>query len=255
MICVGITGQSGFVGTHLYNYLMNDALSFKCIPFKDSFFEDEHKLCCFVRQCDVIVHLAAMMRSSIEGEVYATNMRLVYRLIQAMEKEGVAPAIIFSSSIQEGNDSEYGKCKREARLLLHEWTKNHNTGFAGVLFPNLFGPGARPNSHSFIATFCYKLTHDDEPQLLVDNNVPIKYIKNLIGEISSLIKNVNSGKRIEKLEFQPDYIIKVSEVLSILKRYKNDISVDKCIPTLNSAMEHDLFETFLSYMDCPHADC
>ena len=251
MISVGITGQSGFVGTHLYNYLQDKSSFFKCIPFEDSFFEDEKKLQSFVKKCDVIVHLAAMMRSPIEGEVYATNMRLVHKLIQAMEVENISPAIIFSSSIQEGNGSEYGRCKYEARLLLHDWTSKHNVGFAGVLFPNLFGPGAKPNSHSFVATFCYKLNHNEEPQILVDNIVPLKYIKNLLSDLSSLIQDVNNGKSVEKIEFKPDYSLRVSDVLSILKRFKQNILIDP-FPSINSAMERDLFETFTSYIENNH---
>ena len=154
MISVGITGQSGFVGTHLYEALGQQPEKFKRIPFEDAFFEDESKLRAFVKQCNVIVHLAAMMRSPIEGEVYKVNMCLVNQLIDAMNAEKVNPCVLFSSSIQEGNGSEYGRCKQEGREMLENWAKEHKTGYVGLVFPNLFGPGARPNSHSFIATFC-----------------------------------------------------------------------------------------------------
>ena len=62
MIRVGITGQPGFVGTHLYNELGLFPDEFLRIPFEDSYFQSEDKLRSFVRECDVIVHLAAMNR-------------------------------------------------------------------------------------------------------------------------------------------------------------------------------------------------
>lgn len=219
MIRVGITGQPGFVGTHLYEALGEHPDTFKRNPFEDAFFEDESKLRAFVKQCDVIVHLAAMMRSPIEGEVYTVNMRLVHQLVDAMEAEKVAPCLLFSSSIQEGNGSEYGRCKQEGRELLEQWAKGHNTGFVGLVFPNLFGPGARPNSHSFIATFCYKLTHGETPQVLVDNTVPLKYIGNLRIELLEIIKEVFNKRDIRTIQFEPEYALKVTDVLSRLNGF------------------------------------
>jgi UDP-2-acetamido-2,6-beta-L-arabino-hexul-4-ose reductase len=240
MISVGITGQPGFVGTHLFEALGQHPDKFRRIPFEDAFFEDESKLRAFVKQCDVIVHLAAMMRSPIEGEVYKVNMRLVHQLVDAMEVEKVAPCILFSSSIQEGNGSEYGRCKQEGRELLENWAKAHNTGFVGLVFPNLFGPGARPNSHSFIATFCYKLTHGETPQVLVDNTVPLKYIVNLKRELLEIIEDVAIKKDIRTIQFEPEYALKVTDVLSRLKGFLNGREPKDEADTA-------LYETLISY--------
>lgn len=240
MISVGITGQPGFVGTHLFEALGQHPDKFRRIPFEDAFFDDESKLRAFVKQCDVIVHLAAMMRSPIEGEVYKVNMRLVHQLIDAMEAESVAPCLLFSSSIQEGNGSEYGRCKQEGRELLENWAKAHDTGFVGLVFPNIFGPGARPNSHSFIATFCYKLTHGEEPQVLVDNTVPLKYIGNLKEELLAIISDVAEKKNISTVKFEPEYALKVTDVLRRLKGFVNGSQpVDEA--------DHALYETLISY--------
>ena len=61
MIKVGITGQPGFVGTHLYN-LLGITEDIERVPFEDAFFDSEEKMESFVSQCDAIVHLAAMNR-------------------------------------------------------------------------------------------------------------------------------------------------------------------------------------------------
>lgn len=240
MIRVGITGQPGFVGSHLFIALGDYPQTFERIPFEDAFFEDDGKLRAFVRQCDVIVHLAAMMRSPIEGEVYRVNMKLVHQLIEAMNAENVNPCILFSSSIQEGNGSEYGRCKQEGRELLEKWAKEHQTGFVGMLFPNLFGPGARPNSHSFIATFCYKLTHEEIPQVLVDNTVPLKYVGNLEKELLAIIKDIADTKDIRTIVFPPEFEMKVTEVLGVLEGFKSGNRPE-------GAIEETLFETFESY--------
>ena len=243
MIRVGITGQPGFVGTHLFKALGEQPDTFQRIPFEDAFFEDDAKLRAFVRQCDVIVHLAAMMRSPIEGEVYRVNMRLTNQLIDAMNAENVSPAILFSSSIQEGNGSEYACCKEDSRRLLSKWAKEHHTGFIGMLFPNLYGPNARPNSHSFIATFCYKLNHDEEPQILVDNKVQLKYVKDLMAIILGYIEEAHKECSNYTVEIKPDVEIKVSDVLEKLWAFK---SGSYNLLTL-SDFDKNLLETYKSY--------
>jgi UDP-2-acetamido-2,6-beta-L-arabino-hexul-4-ose reductase len=240
MISVGITGQPGFVGTHLFEALGQFPEKFRRVPFEDAFFEDESKLRAFVKQCDVIVHLAAMMRSPIEGEVYKVNMRLVHQLVNAMDSENVSPCILFSSSIQEGNGSEYGRCKQEGREMLEKWAKEHNTGFVGMVFPNLFGPGARPNSHSFIATFCYKLTHGETPQVIVDNTVPLKYIGNLKHELLSIIENSVRDKDTRTILFSPEFSLKVTDVLHRLVGFMEGVQ------PIDDA-DYALYETLISY--------
>lgn len=246
MIKIGITGQSGFVGTHLYNALSVRKDKYLCVPFEDAYFQDDNVLRDFVKQCDVIVHLAAMMRSPKEGEVYEINMRLVHQLIEAMDAENVSPSIFFSSSIQEGNGSEYGRCKQEGRELLMNWAIQHNTGFGGMLFPNLFGPGARPYSHSFIATFCYQLTHGETPNVLVDNTVRLKYINNLVEEVKVLIDLVVMGKGKLTCSFEPDFSMKVTEVLRLLESFKDSYSKNET-PIVKTQSEQYLLDTFNSY--------
>ena len=58
MIKVGITGQDGFVGKHLYHTLGLYPDEFLRVEFQRDFFENDNKLDAFVSQCDVIVHLA-----------------------------------------------------------------------------------------------------------------------------------------------------------------------------------------------------
>ena len=55
MLKIGISGQPGFMGTHLYNFLgLEDDI--ERIPFEDTFFDDETSLRNFVKDCDVIFH-------------------------------------------------------------------------------------------------------------------------------------------------------------------------------------------------------
>lgn len=251
MIRVGITGQSGFVGTHLYNELGLFPDEFLRIPFEDNYFHSEGKLRSFVRDCDVIVHLAAMNRHPDVRVLYDTNIRLVSQLISAMEVEMVTPHVLFSSSTQEERDNDYGRSKREGRNLLEEWAGRNHASFTGMVVPNVYGPFGRPNYNSFIATFCHKLTHGESPEVLQDSEVNLIYVGKLCKHIIGKIREVaSSDTPVIKCDAVPyDFEKKVTEILGLLNNYKSLYFDQGIIPVLKDENEVNLFNTFCGYID------
>ena len=157
MLNIGITGQSGFIGTHLFNKLMLYQNRFSIIPFRDEYFESTLGLERFVSECDVIIHLAALNRHADAEVLYKTNLKLIQSLISALETTKSKPHVIFSSSIQEEVDNKYGASKKAGRQLLSEWARQQNANFSGLLLPNVFGPFGAPFYNSVVASFCFQL--------------------------------------------------------------------------------------------------
>ena len=251
-IKIGITGQPGFVGTHLYNYLgLHEGV--ERVPFKDEFFDSKKALRDFVKQCDAIVHLAAMNRHPDPQVIYDTNILLVKKLINACEATGSTPHILFSSSTQEEKDNLYGKSKYEGRKLLESWAMKNNAHFTGFIIPNVFGPFGKPYYNSFIATFCYQLTHDEQPKIDVDGSVKLIYVGELVREIYDHI--VLMSKEEKGLTIVDEVIIehtserKVSETLALLNSFKQNYLEKGIIPDLDNAFEGNLFNTFVTYID------
>ncbi len=251
MIKIGITGQAGFVGTHLYNMAGLYPEQIERIPFEDAFFEDWDRLNGFVRQCDVIIHLAAMNRYPDPQVLYETNLRLVQQLITAMETEKVTPYVLFSSSTQEEGDNEYGRSKREGRALLKEWAERNGASFTGMVVPNVYGPFGRPGYNSFIATFCHKLTHGEQPEVLVDSNVRLIYVGSLCEYIFEKIfrKAQHVEPVVERTEIPHDFEKKVTDILALLENYKTLYFDQGIIPKLKDQNEVNLFNTFRCYID------
>lgn len=251
MIRVGITGQPGFVGTHLYNELGLFPDEFLRIPFEDSYFQSGDELRSFVRECDVIVHLAAMNRHPDACVLYETNIRLVSQLISAMEAEKVTPYVLFSSSTQEERDNEYGRSKREGRSLLEEWAGRNHASFTGMVVPNVYGPFGRPNYNSFIATFCHKLAHGETPEVLQDSEVNLIYVGNLCKHIIGKIREVASSDApiIERDAVPYDFEKKVTKILDLLENFKSLYFDQGIIPVLKDKNEVNLFNTFCGYID------
>ena len=177
---VGITGQKGFIGSHLYNTLQFYPNEFERVPFEDAYFENEDTLAQFVAQCDVIVHLAAVNRHESEQVLYDTNVALTQKLIIALKKTESKAHVFISSSTQEERENLYGKSKRVARELLNDWAKNCGGKATGLIIPNVFGAFGKPFYNSFIATFCYQLTHGQTPTIATDAEVHLIYVQELV---------------------------------------------------------------------------
>lgn len=255
MIKVGITGQSGFIGTHLYNTIGLYPDRFQLIPFDDGYFENPAQLESFVKSCDAIVHLAAMNRHNDPEVIYQTNINLCQKLISACEATGSKPHIIFSSSTQEERDNLYGKSKREGRLLFEDWARRNNASFSGFIIPNVFGPFGRPYYNSVVATFCHQLTHNEEPRIDVDGELKLIYVSELVEVFIERIlfhrvsQCTNTGLHCETVQIPHTATIKVSVLLAKLNEFKANYFDKGIFPNLTDPFERNLFNTFVCYID------
>ena len=256
MIKVGITGQSGFVGTHLYNTLGLYPKKFERIPFKDAYFHQENKLNEFVQNCDAVVHLAAMNRHNNPEVIYQTNIDLIKQLVSACEITNSTPHILFSSSTQEELDNLYGKSKKEGRKLLEQWANRNSALFSGFIIPNVFGPFGNPYYNSVIATFCHQLTHKQQPKIEIDSDVKLIFVsqlvKHFINRIELIQTNHSNDSVIEEITVPHTIKLKVSNLLKTLESFKLDYFEKGEIPSLDTSFKRDLFATFLTFID--HAD-
>lgn len=241
---VGITGQSGFIGTHLYNFL---GLQKKIdrIDFKDEYFLSEEALDCFVSQCDVIVHLAALNRHNDPQVIYDTNVGLVKKLIDSLNRTNSKAHVLMSSSTQETKENLYGKSKRIGRELFIKWAKDSKGNFTGLVIPNVFGPFGNPNYNSFIATFSHRIINNEKPEIQVDADINLIYVQDLVKRIYEIIINKDYS---EKLFIDHIATAKVSDVLDKLYEYKKMYVDDGIFPELKNYFDVCLFNTFRSYL-------
>lgn len=243
---IGITGQNGFVGKHLYNTLGLFTEEFQRVDFQKEYFENDNKLDEFVAQCDVVVHLAAMNRHENEQFIYETNVALAKQLVASLKRTGSKSHVMISSSTQEERDNLYGKSKREGREAIVNWANENGGKVTGLIIPNVFGAFGKPFYNSFVATFCHQLTHGEMPTIANDGEVKLIYVQELVDLI---IKEIRNEKSNPELFIEPTATKKVSEVLDLLNDYKEKYFEGGEIPVLNSKFEHHLFNTYRSYID------
>ncbi len=248
MIKVGITGQTGFIGTHLFNTLGLYPETFERVQFRDEFFRIQEQLNSFVATCDVIVHLAAVNRAQDQQFIYSTNVSLVKKLISACESVNSKPNIIFSSSTQEEKDNQYGKSKKLGRELFEEWAERNNANFTGLIIPNVYGPFCLPYYNSVIATFCHQLTHNEQPKIDVDSELKLIYVGELVQEIIRIIEQKTSSQ-IETIQMAHTSKIQVSHLLTKLDFFRSLYFEQGIFPCLDNDFEKHLFNTFVCYID------
>ena len=243
---VGVTGQHGFIGTHLYNTLGLNPKLYELISFNKTFFDSDEELDSFVAQCDVIIHLAAMNRHPNPDLIYNTNVQLVDKLVASLIRTDSNAHVVMSSSSQEEKDNLYGKSKRDGRLLFMNWTQKSKGSFTGLIIPNVFGSFGKPNYNSVVATFCYKVANNEVPEVRKDSLISLIYVGELVDAIRKVI---NKGEGVEKLVIKPTSQIKVSALLNLLNSFKSEYQDNGEIPEINSVFQLNLFNTFRCYMD------
>jgi len=251
---IGITGQSGFVGSHLYNTLKLRE-DVELIPFRRVFFDSREWLDHFVSSCDVIVHLAAMNRHEDPQVILDTNIRLVDQLIQSMERTKSTPHIFFSSSTQEDRDNLYGQSKKEGKNRLKAWSTRSGGLFTSFKIPNVFGPFGKPNYNSVVATFCHKVSRGESPEIIQDNEIGLIYVNELVYEFIQVLFSDSNGdaqNRAFEYPIAPRYHKKVSEILGLLMNYREDYQKNGVFPDLTDDFGRALFNTYRCYIPSDH---
>lgn len=249
---IGITGQAGFIGTHLFNTLSLHQETFQPVPFQDEYFDSQASMDAFVSQCDVIVHLAAMNRHADAEVLYQTNIDLVKKLIGAMERCQVLPRVIMSSSLQEERDNPYGRSKRIGRELLQDWAGRNGAEFLGLIIPNVFGPFGVPFYNSVISTFSHQLVSGDQPKIEIDAELKLIYIDELVRRILDFCRHGHAlGSEAGKeggIRVEHQYQLNVTGILEKLNHFTRLYLQQGVFPDLSDSFDLNLFNTFRSYL-------
>jgi UDP-2-acetamido-2,6-beta-L-arabino-hexul-4-ose reductase len=249
LIKVGITGESGFIGRRLVLGVETEA-DFVRIPFERAFFDDPVALRRFVQACDVVVHLAAQNRPSDDPSTYRTNVDLTEWLIRALqEAEGHPPAVIFASSIREGEATAFGQSKAACRRALEAWAAGSGGQLLTLRLPNTFGEGARPFDNSFIATFSCQLLRGIAPVVTEARRVPLIHVDSLCQRLIPLIREgaAEGGDRIRCETLASDFQMEVGEVLRLLEQFHQEYRATGSVTAPADPHLEQLRRTFLSH--------
>lgn len=239
-IRIGVTGASGFIGSHLVAALKEYGKVI-LLPRGKSL-PTTTQLKKFVTGAELFFHLGGVNRGT-EEEILTGNVSGTLQLLEAIQEFGKPSArIIFASSSQvyslknsAGKISEsstiepesvYGICKKSAEDLIRMSDIPHTI----LRLANVYGPGCRPDYNSVVATLCHRAKKNLPLQINGQGNQgrDFVYIDDVVrafllagfqekslmgkvynissGQITTLKKIVTAIKRIEKgikVEYKP----------------------------------------------------
>jgi UDP-2-acetamido-2,6-beta-L-arabino-hexul-4-ose reductase len=242
---VGITGQTGFIGSHLFNYFRIQP-DIEAVDFNREYFGSESQLEKFVTECDVIIQLAAMSRNPDGKLLYSNNLELDRKLLAALEKQNASKHIIFASTTHQDREGDYYASKRDGQKLFKKWAEHSGGKCTVMVMPNTFGPYGKPFFNSVVSTFCYQVAHGEQPQIIVDAPVELIHIHKLCREFHKVITGqINTESYIPPATATR----KVSEIRDSLLYFRESYIEEKVIPKFKDNFELFLFNTFLSYIN------
>ena len=124
---IAITGASGYVGRQLMsavNWERATWLGRKEMPnpgYARIEQYDDSNLAPHLQEADVVIHLAAVVRGRVAGEIAAANVELVRDLAAMIEQYNPRARLIFlSTDLATSQYSLYGRSKRRAEGLIDE---------------------------------------------------------------------------------------------------------------------------------------
>ena len=244
---IGITGRNGFIGTHVYNVLSLQPDKYELIEIKQTHWDNVDHFYELINSCDAVIHLAGVNRHTNSDFIHDENIRLAELLVNVLYKVKHPIQLIFSSSLQEHTDAPYGKAKKKSRELFEKWSNDTGNIFWGCVIPNVFGPFGKPFYNSFVATFCYQLTHQGTPEIQTDAIVPLLYVDDLVAELEKILQ-LPVGNAYQ--EITASKVLKVSDVLLQLQYFTEEYLHKGIIPELQDKFAIQLFNTYRSYI--PH---
>jgi len=233
---IGITGNTGFIGTHLTEYLKTKT-DIEIVPFEKVFFLYQEKMDNFVKQCDTIIHLAGLSKPHDKESVYIDNMNLTLKLYSTIKDMEFKGHLIFVSSIHESGGGYYGKSKKGSRETL-SLIKKIGAKFTGLILPNVFGAGARAEN-SFITTWCRQLFKGEDPKIFKDVKIKLISINQLMYIFYDVIKIMQP---IDYYEVRHTSEFLLSEILELLRDYKRGINYN--VYNKNDDFQTNLLETW-----------
>jgi len=150
-----ITGAYGFLGKNLIARLKEYGDKYTVYSYDlDTTFEELEK---YTADCDFVFNFAAVHRPKENSEFEKVNHLFFDELLGLLKKYNNRCPVLYTSSIQATNGTDYGNSKLAAEADLRRY--GEETGARAIIYrlSNVYGRWATPNHHSVVATFCNNL--------------------------------------------------------------------------------------------------
>ena len=242
-----ITGAYGFLGKNLIARLNECENKHTIYSFDvDTPLSDLEK---YTADCDFVFNFAAVHRPKENSEFEKVNHVFFDDLLGLLKKHGNRCPVLYTSSIQATNGTDYGNSKLAAEADLRAYGKE--TGARAIVYrlSNVYGRWATPNHHSVVATFCNNLALG--LPIMVNNRdhvMNFHYIDDVIDDFMAQLdgkcKEDDDGIfRIARI-----HTITLGDLADTLMEFQSAVAKNET-PRLENESQKNLFSTYLSYVE------
>jgi UDP-2-acetamido-2,6-beta-L-arabino-hexul-4-ose reductase len=234
-----ILGKNGFLGSHLEMYFKFH-LKYEVLDFNR---EDWSNLEYFLNEADLVIFNSCVIKGD---NIFEENKQIVDNFVNVYKNLNKKIDIIVISSLKRLENSNYGKSKLYAEEKITEVSSTKHDNVKIIVAPNIFGPFAKPNYNSAVATFCFNEINN--LQSISNNNViELVYVNDLVKLISDESIFDQNDELIVVSNYVKTYFHTANEILTYIKNIK--IEFDK--QNFNfyiSDIYKKLYITYLSYI-------
>lgn len=242
-----ITGAQGFIGRNLSARLTarGDVDILAC-----SRVTTDGELSRMVGTAEVVYHLAGVNRPETVDEFETANVGFTEELTNRLREAGRAPMVVFSSSIQAGQDNPYGRSKRTAEDVLRRFAQETEARVAIFRLSNVFGKWSRPDYNSVVATFCHNIARDlpitiSDPARVID----LVYVDDVVDAFLGVADGAVSVGADQMVEDPiPSSKVTLRELADRIREFR-DMPQTLVVPDLSKRFNQQLYATYLSYLE------
>ena len=242
-----ITGAYGFLGKNLIARLRECGDTYTVYSYDiDTPFENLEK---FTRDCDFVFNFAAVHRPKETSEFDKVNHVFFDDLLGLLKKYENCCPVLYTSSIQATNGTDYGNSKLAAECDLRAY--GQETGARAIVYrlSNVYGRWAMPNHHSVVATFCNNLAQG-LPITVNDRShvMNFHYIDDVIDSFMAQIKGAQVPDGDGVFRVKKIHQITLGELADTLISFQQSVNKGEQ-PCVKNETEETLFKTYLSYVN------
>ncbi len=239
-----ITGSKGFIGKNLIDAL-NKKGGYEIYEFDID--TPAEKIEEFTKDCDFVYNFAAVHRPKDVSEFDKTNHVFLEDLLDCLKKNNNTCPVLYTSSIQATNGSDYGNSKLAAEECMFNYEKE--TGARAIVYrlTNTFGKWATPNHHSVVATFCYNANRNI-PLTVNNRDVEMHFyyiddvIESFVNQLDNKEKPADDG--IFYLDEKCIYHVTLGRLADLITGFSEGKA-----PNAEDDFENRLYFTFNSYKE------
>lgn len=242
-----ITGAYGFLGKNLIARLKEYGNRYVVYSYDiDTPFSELEQ---YTKDCDFVFNFAAVHRPKETSEFEMVNHVFFDDLLGLLKKNNNCCPVLYTSSIQATNGTDYGNSKLAAEADLKAY--GEETGARAIIYrlSNVYGRWATPNHHSVVATFCNNLALG-LPIVVNDRNHMMNFhyvddvIDSFIAQITSVsIPDEDGIYRVGKI-----HNITLGELADVLSDFQQAV-LNGIEPEIENETKETLYKTYISYVE------